>query len=397
MTTEDDPYLPCDLVPLTDDQWAIVRLCREFAAEHIRPMGARVDQAEHEVPWELWRRATDVGITGYMLPQAYGGGGVSDLFTQCLVQEELCVGDLGIGNLLTSAGFYSSALMTLGTDSQKERWLTPLCGPSAPLTALAVTEPGVGSDAAGITSRAVRVEGGYLLNGEKTWITNGGTAEQYIVFATVDPALRARGVTAFLLSRSTPGVSFGAPIPKMGQRAMANCSIHLDEVFVPDEDVLGAPGQGFAGLMRTFEAARILLGAGATGLARAATEYACAYAGQREQFGKPIREHQAVSFRLADMATRVEASRLLVWRAARRFDAGLPCGRQASMAKVFASESATWVALQAMQTLGGYGYSREFPVEQWVRDAKLAEIEEGTSDIQRLIIGRSLADDGGRP
>ena len=237
---------------------------------------------------------------------------------------------------------------------------------------------------------ATRAGGSYSLQGQKTWISNGGLAEYYVVFATVAPGTRSKGITAFLLERDDPGVSFGAPMRKMGQRAIVNAEMFLEGVLVPEDRRLGDEGQGFYGLMRTFDRSRVVLAAAATGLARAALEYATDYARTRVQFGKPIAEHQAVAFRLADMATRVDASRLLVWRAARAIDAGQSAAKEAAMAKLFASETAMWCTWAAVQTLGGWGYSREYPVEKWMRDAKLEEIEEGTSDIQRIIISRRL-------
>jgi acyl-CoA dehydrogenase len=382
--------LPTELVALTDEQEEIVRLCRQFARDEIRPVAREVDEADVLVPWEIWGKAAAIGLTSFMLPQELGGGGFGDVFTQCLVQEELCAGDLAIGNLLTSNGFFAHPVLELGTAEQKERFLSPLVGPSPPLTALAVTEPDVGSDAASLQTRAVATAGGYRLTGRKTWISNAGPAELYVVFATVDPARRARGVTAFVMARGAEGLSFSQPFRKMGQRALVNAEMILEDVFVPEADRLGDEGQGFLGLMQTFDASRVVLGASATGVARAATEYAVEYAAQRRQFGKPIIEHQAVAFRLADMVTRVEAARLMVWRAARRLDAGLRATTEAAMAKLVASETAMFATWAAVQTLGGWGYSREYLVEKWMRDAKLEEIEEGTSDIQRLVISRDL-------
>ncbi|MFE5045295.1 acyl-CoA dehydrogenase family protein [Streptomyces sp. NPDC056637] len=382
--------LPIELVPLTPEQRDIVDLTRTFAREEIRPRGRAVDEADVETPWDLWRAAAKVGITGFMLPEEYGGGGFTDIFTQVLVQEELCVGDLGIGNLLCSNGFFADPVMELGTEEQKRAWLTPLAGPDTPMTSLATTEPGSGSDAASIVTTATRTAGGYLLNGQKAWISNAGEAEQYVVFAKTDPSQRSRGVTAFLLRKGAEGLTFGEPMRKMGQRAIVCREVFFSDVFVPDADRLGDEGQGFAGLMRTFDISRAVLGAAATGVARAAYEYARDYARTRVQFGKPIIEHQAVAFRLADMRTRIEQSRLMTWRAARRLDAGLDATAEAAMAKLTASETAAYCTWAAVQTLGGWGYSREFPVEQWMRDAKLEEIEEGTSDIMRLVISRSL-------
>jgi len=382
--------LPTELVELTDAQRDLLDLCRSFGEREIRPVARAVDEADVVTPWELWRKAAEAGITDFMLPEQYGGGGCTDVFTQCLVQEELGVADAAIGNLLTSNGFFADPLLELGTPEQCERWLRPLTGPNPPMTALAVTEPGVGSDAAAITTRAERVAGGYRLTGQKAWISNGGVAEYYVIFATVDPALRSRGVTAFLVGRPNPGLTFGQPMRKMGQRAIINTEIFLDDAVVPESDRLGAEGRGFHGLMRTFDISRTVLAASATGLARACLELATGYARERVQFGKPIIEHQAVAFRLADMATKIEASRLLTWRAAKRLDAGLPCATESAMAKLTASETAMYCSWAAVQTLGGWGYSREYPVEKWMRDAKLEEIEEGTSDIQRLVISRGL-------
>jgi acyl-CoA dehydrogenase len=375
---------------LTDEQLAIQAVCREFAAREIRPASLAVDAADTEVPWGLWRAAARLGLTAFMLPEAYGGAGMTDTLTACIVQEELSHGCAGIGNLITSGGFYAEPVLALGDEAQRERWLRPLTGEDPPLTALAITEPESGSDAASIRTRAQRVDGGYVLTGQKAWISNGGVARQYVVFATVAPGTGHRGITAFLLAGDDPGLRCGPPIRKMGQRAIPNCELFLDDVFVAEDRRLGEEGQGFSGLMATFDRSRVTLAASATGLARAALEFAVDYAKQRTQFGRPIAEHQAVAFRLADMALRVDASRLLTWRAAERLDRGERATTEAAMAKLHASETAMWCTWAAVQTLGGWGYSREYPVEKWMRDAKLEEIEEGTSDIQRLVISRGL-------
>jgi acyl-CoA dehydrogenase len=379
-----------ELVDLTAEQHEIREVCRDFATREIRPVARQVDEADTEMPWELWYKAAALGLTSFMLPEEYGGGGLTDCLTGCIVQEELCFGCAGIGNLITSGGFFAEPILVLGSEEQKRRWIEPIAGERPPLGALATTEPGAGSDAASIQTVAERDGSGYVLRGQKTWVSNGGVAEFYVVFATVAPGTRARGVTAFVVERGDAGVSFGAPMKKMGQRAIVNAEMFLEGVALASDRRLGAEGEGFAGLMRTFDRSRITLGAAATGVARAALEYAVEYAQTREQFGKPIGEHQAVAFRLADMAVRVDAARLLVWRAARRSDAGEDVTAEAAMAKLYASETAMWCTWAAVQTLGGWGYSREYPVEKWMRDAKLEEIEEGTSDIQRLIISRRL-------
>ena len=379
-----------EVFDLTDEQREIREVCRDFAAREIRPIALEVDEADTEMPWDVWYKAAGLGLTSFMLPSEYGGAGLTDCLTGCIVQEELCYGCSGIGNLITSGGFFAEPILVLGSEEQKRRWIEPLAGDRPPLGALATTEPASGSDAASIQTVAERKGEGYVLRGQKTWISNGGLAEYYVVFATIAPGTRARGVTAFVVERGDGGVTFGPPMKKMGQRAILNAEMFLEDVEVPADRRLGEEGEGFSGLMQTFDRSRITLGAAATGLARAALEYAVEYAKTREQFGKPIGEHQAVAFRLADMATRVDAARLLVWRAARLVDAGQEVGKEAAMAKLFASETAMWCTWAAVQTLGGWGYSREYPVEKWMRDAKLEEIEEGTSDIQRLIISRRL-------
>ncbi|MFI9550086.1 acyl-CoA dehydrogenase family protein [Nonomuraea endophytica] len=376
---------------LTGEQRDFVALARDFALREIRPRAREVDDADHESPLDLWEKAAKLGLTSFMLPEQYGGGGVTDLVTQALVTEELSYGDIGIGNLLTSNGFFAGPVETLGTPEQKERWLRPLTGGDPPMTALAVTEPGVGSDAAALTTRAERDGADYVLTGQKTWISNAPYARWIVVFATVAPGSRSRGVSAFVVERETPGLRIGRALPKMGQRAIVSAEVFLDGVRVPAEHRLGDEGQGFYGLMRTFDASRILIAAACTGLSRAALDAALGYAKEREQFGVPIIQHQAVAFRLADMAAKVDASRLLTWRAARVHDSGRPCAEEAAIAKLTASENAMWCTWAALQTHGGWGYSREFLLEKWMRDAKLEEIEEGTSDIQRLIISRSLA------
>ncbi len=375
---------------LTDEQRAIQEVCRDFAAREIRPISLAVDEADTELPREIWRQASELGLTSFMLPVQYGGAGMTDCLTSCIVQEELSHGCSGIGNLITSNGFFAEPVLALGDDEQKRRWLSPLGEEDPPFTALATTEPESGSDAASIRTRARRADGGYILSGQKAWISNGGIARYYVVFATVEPGSGYRGITAFLLQDDDEGVRCGPPIRKMGQRAIPNTELFLDDVYVADDRRLGGEGQGFAGLMHTFDRSRVTLAASATGLARAALEYAVAYAKQRVQFGKPIAQHQAVAFRLADMALRVDASRLLTWRAARMLDRGERATTEAAMAKLHASETAMWCTWAAVQTLGGWGYSREYPVEKWMRDAKLEEIEEGTSDIQRLVISRGL-------
>jgi acyl-CoA dehydrogenase len=378
------------ILDLTDEQREIQALAREFARAEIRPVSADVDEKDTHTPLDVVYKAAEVGLTSFMLPESVGGGGIGDVFTGCLVQEELNWGCAGIGNLITSGAFFARPVIEVGTPEQQQRWLAPLCGERPPLTALASTEPGVGSDTAAMTTAASRTDAGYRLNGQKTWISNGGIAQFYVVFATVAPGTGSKGVTAFLIDKSDAGVSFGEPMRKMGQRAIINTELFLQDCELPADRLLGEEGKGFYSLMHTFDESRIHLAASAIGIARAAFEYSVEYAKTRNAFGRPIGQHQAVGFRLADMATRIDAARLLCHRAARLMDAGNHVPAEAAMAKLFASETATWVTWAAIQTLGGWGYSREYPVEKWSRDARLEELEEGTSDIQRLIVSRSL-------
>jgi alkylation response protein AidB-like acyl-CoA dehydrogenase len=382
-----------ELFDLTDEQLAIRDLCHDFAARELRPIAAAVDEADHEMRWDVWEAASELGLTSFMLPAQHGGGGVTDTFTSCLVYEELCFGDVALGQLITSNGFHCLPLLTLGTEDQIARWLPRATGPGARPSAIAITEPGAGSDAAAMTSRAVSVDGGYRLTGQKSWISNGEVADFIVLFATVDPSAGARGITAFVLEHDDEGLTVGPAMKKMGQRGMLCNELFFDNVFLPEDRRLGDEGAAFAGLMRAFEHSRTTIAAGSVGLARAAYEYARDYARERMTFGKRLVDHQAIGFRLADMATRIDAARLLVWRAARGLDAGRNSAVEPSMAKVFAAETAMFCTWGAVQTLGGWGYSREYPVERWMRDAKLDEIGEGTSEILRMVIARSI----GRP
>jgi acyl-CoA dehydrogenase len=380
-----------DLFELTPEQREIRALCRDFARSEIRPIASAVDEADHEMQWDLWYKASEVGLTTYMIPEEFGGAGADDVLTSCIVYEELCHGDAGLGQLITSNGFHTLPILLLGDQEQKERYMPRTTGPRPAVTAIAITEPGYGSDAAGMTTSATRVEGGYRLRGQKAWISNGPDAEWTVVFANCDPGSRSRGITAFIVERDDDGFSMGQPMKKMGQRGMLCNELFFDDVFVPADRRLGGEGEGFRGLMRAFEKSRTNIAAGSVGIARAAFEYACNYAKERETFGKPIIQHQAIGFRLADMATRIEAARMMVWRAAKLIDTRGHAGTESAMAKVFASETAMFCAHGAVQTLGGWGYSREYPVERWMRDAKLDEIGEGTSEILRHVISRDLA------
>jgi len=382
------------LFDLTDEQQALIEVCHDFAERELRPLArAFDDDREHPDPTPLLYRAAELGLPSFSLPAEYGGGGIEDVFTDCLVSEELSWGDDALASLVCSGSFFAHTILALGSDQQKQRWVPPLCGPRPVFAALATTEPGAGSDAAAITTHARRVDGGYVLNGQKTWISNAPIADYFIVFATVAPGTRSRGVTAFVIEKGAEGLSVGPPMAKLGQRAIPTAELFLQDCFVPDDQRIGDEGQGFYGLMGTFDASRITLAASAVGTGRAAVEYGIAYAKQRHAFGRPIADYQAVSFRLADAAVKVDQARLITHHAARLFDSGRPAAKEAAMAKLAASEAASFAADACLKTLGGYGCSPEYPAEKWLRDTKVHEVWEGTSDIMRLIVARELLKD----
>lgn len=379
------------LLELSDAHREIRDVCRRFAEKHIRPIAAAVDAADHEMQWELWYKASEIGLTTFMIPEEHGGGGMTDAMTSAIVYEELCYGDAGLGQLITSNGFHTFPILSLGTPEQKARYMPRVTGARPAVTAIAITEPSAGSDAAAMRSSAKRVAGGYVLNGQKAWISNGPVAEWTVVFANVDPGSGFKGITAFIVEKGDKGFSLGQPMKKMGQRGMLCCELFFDDVFIPEERRLGGEGEGFRGLMRAFEVSRTCIAAGSVGIARAAFDYARDYACTRETFGQPIIKHQAVGFRLADMQIRIAAAQMLVRNAAHLLDTRGDARAESAIAKVFASETAMFCAHGAVQTLGGWGYSREYPVERWMRDAKLDEIGEGTSEILRRELAKGLA------
>jgi acyl-CoA dehydrogenase len=362
---------------------------RAFARDEMRPVALRYDESE-EYPLDVWQRAAELGLTCYDLPSEYGGGGVESLRDRCEVIEELAWGDSPIFWVIAQGGFFAGPLLALGSDKQKQRWLPALCGAEPPMTSVAITEPAHGSDAAAIETTALRRDDGYVLNGHKKFIGNGHVAELCIVFATVDPGSRSRGITAFVVESRDAGFVRGPRLPKMGSRCYPAGEIVLENCFVPEDRRLGGEGEGFRGLMWVFDVARVQLAAGSVGLGRAALELAVDYAKTREAFGRPIHEFQAVSFRLADAKLKLDQARLMTHLAADLADAGKPFSTEAAMAKLAASEAAVFAASAAVMTLGGAGYIRDSLAQKWYRDAKLDEIWDGTSDIMRLLIARSL-------
>jgi len=370
-------------VGLSETQRQIVDLTREFARTRIEPQAAEWDRTRHfarDVIDELGR----LGFLGMTVPEEYGGMGL-DTITYLLALEELAAADAGVA---VTVGVHSAIPATMllrhGTAAQKERWLRPMASGER-LCGFALSEPDAGSDAAALRTRAVRDGDHWVLSGTKAWATNGGTADLMVVIARSE-----RGICAFIVPTDAPGYRPGKPEDKMGLRASNTVAITFDEVRLPAQHLLGEEAMGFGYAMEALDVGRLGVATQAVGIARRALEHSVAYCGERKQFDRPIREFQAVQFKLADMATRVEAARALAHAAAARKDRGEDITQHASMAKLFASETAMWVTTQAVQLFGGYGYMRDFPVEKLFRDAKVTEIYEGTSEIQRLIIAREL-------
>jgi alkylation response protein AidB-like acyl-CoA dehydrogenase len=378
---------------LTDEQREFRDMAHKFAEKTIRPAASEADEKE-EVPWDVLEKAHQAGLMTYSFPERYGGGGVESVLAKAIVDEEIFWGCAGIGSIIGGVALAATPILLGGTEEQKEKYISRLCrgdpGGRPTLGAYALTEPGAGSDPAGMATLARREGDRYILNGSKTFITNAGLADVYVVFATVDPSRGTDAVTTFIVEKDWKGVKPGKKEKKMGIRASHTASLILEDVEVPVENRLGGEGEGFKIAMRTFDITRTHIAAGAIGVARAAYEYALGYAHERKQFGRPIFSFQAIAFMLAEMAMNIDAARLLAWRAGALYDEGQPCAQEASMAKAFAADVAMKVTTDAVQILGGYGYMREYPVEKWMRDAKIMQIYEGTAQIQRLVISRRL-------
>ncbi|HSK99060.1 MAG TPA: acyl-CoA dehydrogenase family protein [Rubrobacteraceae bacterium] len=366
------------------EQQRVRERAAEFADREVAPHAADLDR-EDRVPFETLEKMAESGFTGLCVPEEYGGAG-SDFLSYCLLIEEVSRADAGVGVTLavhTSAG--TLPIVMYGTEDQKARWVPDLAR-GEKIGCFALTEPTTGSDAASIRTTAERVDGGYRLSGHKSWVTNGRIAGTMITFARAP-----EGVTAFVVSMDAEGISFGKHAKKMGVVSATTDDVHLQDVFVPDECRLGEEGRGLGVALGTLDFGRIGIAAQALGIAEAAFRYAADYAAGRTTFGKPIVEHQAIAFKLADMQTKVRAARLLVYEAAWMRDRGLRVTEAGARAKLYASQVANEVAYDAVQTLGGYGYMKdESPVERFYRDARVTEIYEGTSEIQRLVISRGI-------
>ncbi len=374
---------------LSDEQTMIRDTARQFARERLAPNAAEWDRTA-TVPAEAIAEMGALGLMGMTVPEEWGGAG-TDTVSYVLALAEIAGGDGGVSTIMSvNNSPVGAAILAFGSTAQKERFLRPIAAGEMN-AAFSLTEPQAGSDASNLKTRARREGNKYVISGTKQFITSGSIAGVNLVFAVTDPASGKKGISAFLVPTDAPGYTVARKEDKLGQRASDLCQIVFDEVEVTPDLLLGEEGGGYRIALANLETGRIGIAAQAVGLAQAAYEAALAYAREREAFGKPIIEHQAVSFRLASMATEIEVARQMVLHAAVLKDAAAPCLKEASMAKLFASEMAERVCSDAIQTFGGYGYTKDFPVERYWRDVRVCQIYEGTSDVQRMVIGRAIA------
>ena len=370
-----------------EDQTAILEAVKEFADEELVPKAKETDEAGIW-PVENVRKLAELDLMGIAVPEEYSGLGM-DFLTWAAVGEELSRACTTTGAIFGAHMLAIFPIMTFGTEEQKQKCLVPLAR-GEKIGAFGLTEPGAGSDAGAVSTKAELDGDHYVLNGTKIFISNGGEAEIYVIIASSDPQRGVRGLSAFIVEKGAPGFEFGKDEKKMAFSSLPNRELIFNDCRVPKENLLGREKAGFLVAMRTLAVGRIGMAIGAVGLARAALEAAVPYSKQREQFGKPISSFQAIQFMLADMATQVDAARLLTWRAAWLRDQGKPFEKEAAMAKLYASEVGMSVTTKAVQIFGGYGYTVEFPVERYMREAKLFEIVEGTSEIQRTVIANQV-------
>jgi acyl-CoA dehydrogenase len=378
---------------LPEDLLEMQRVVRDFAEAEIKPVASELDR-KARFPWTTLRKMGELGLMGITMPEQYGGAGL-DTLSYVVLLEEISAADASHGTIMSvTNGLPQHMLLTYGSDEQKTNYLPKLASGEW-IGSFCLSEPHCGSDAVAMTTKAEKVTGGYKLNGTKAWVTSGSEAQVYLVMAKTDANAGARGVSCFILEDGTPGMHFGKPEEKLGQHAATTTTIMFDDCFIPNAARLGHEGQGFVYAMSSLDGGRIGIAAQAVGIARAAFEAARDYAAERHAFGQAIREFQGVSFKLADMAVQLEAARLLTHKAAWLKDKGYHVTQEASTAKLFASEAANKITHAALQVFGGYGYSKDYPVERYFRDARVTEIYEGTSEIQRVVISRQIYRDRG--
>ncbi len=375
------------VIQLSPEQESLREIAARFATERIRPVAAEFDERS-QFPQAIIKEGHSLGLINLTLPVECGGTGLS-IFDACLVIEEIAWGCAGFSTSMVANDLALTPIRLGGTPEHHERFIAPLAN-SGELASFCLTEPGAGSDAAGLQTTVEDGGDAWIINGSKQWITNAGYASQYTVFATIDKSKKHKGICCLVVPRDAVGITVGHHENKMGQRSSDTCAVTFDNVRVPKDQMIGAPGEGFKIAMQTLDASRPMTAAIAVGIARASLEHAIAYAQERKQFGTPISSFQAIQFMLADMATAVESSRLLTWRSALMLDAGKNASLESSMAKRVSADTAMSVSTDAVQIFGGYGYTKEYPVEKLMRDAKLLQIYEGTSQIQRIVIAREL-------
>ncbi|MGD6842296.1 acyl-CoA dehydrogenase [Bacillus infantis] len=371
----------------TEEQEMMRKMVRDFAQSEIAPFIEKMEQGDF--PRDILKKMGGLGLMGIPVPEKYGGAEM-DFTSYIIAINELSKVSATVGVILsvhTSVG--TNPILYFGTEEQKQNYVPKLAAGEY-LGAFCLTEAGAGSDAGSLKTKAVKNGNDYILNGSKVFITNGGEADVYIVFASTTPELGTKGVSAFIVEKGTPGLVIGKDEEKMGLHGSRTVQLSFEDMRVPAGSLLGAEGEGFKIAMANLDAGRIGIAAQALGIAEAALEAAVAYSKERSQFGKPISHQQGIGFKLADMATNVEASRLLVYQAAMMRQNGERCGMQASMAKLFASKTAVETSIEAVQVFGGYGYTEDYPVERYFRDSKITEIYEGTSEIQRIVISKNL-------
>ncbi|HLQ70847.1 MAG TPA: acyl-CoA dehydrogenase [Bacillota bacterium] len=373
---------------LTDEQEMLRKMVRDFAMKEVEPTAAERDE-EERFDRGIFDKMAELGLTGIPWPEEYGGIG-ADFVSYCIAVEELSRVCASTGVTLSAhLSLASWPIYTYGNEEQKQNFLKRLATGEA-LGAYALSEPGSGSDAASMKTVAKKDGDDYILNGNKVWITNGGVADIYLVFAITDPEAKHKGISAFIVEKGTDGFTFGKKEKKLGIRSSPTTELIFENCRIPKENMLGEEGEGFKIAMTTLDGGRNGIAAQAIGIAQGALDAAVNYAKEREQFGKPIAHNQGISFKLADMATDVEAARLLTYQAAWLESKGLPYGKQSAMSKLFAGDAAMDITVEAVQVFGGYGYTKDYPVERYMRDAKITQIYEGTNEIQRLVIGRML-------
>jgi acyl-CoA dehydrogenase len=371
---------------LTDEQRMLQQLAREFAREQIAPVAEHHDRTG-EFPHAVIAKAREAGLINTNIPIEYNGSGAS-LIEECIVCEELAWGCTGISTAILINNLSATPILIAGTEEQKREWLGRMT--AGELAAYALTEPAAGSDVIGIQSTATRRGNEYVLSGSKTFISNASYSQFFVVFAYTDKSQKHRGMSAFIVDRDSPGFRVSKKFEKLGQRASDTAEISFDEVVVPESRRLGREGDGFIIAMKVFDRSRPTVAASAVGLAQRALDESVKYARERTSFGVPIGQHQAIGYMLAEMAMNIEAARLLTWRAAWQVDIGQPNTKFAAFAKAFAADSAMKITIDAIQIFGGYGYMQEYPVEKLMRDCKVFQIYEGTSQVQRNIIAREL-------